>query len=152
MATIFSIKDPNPGVWFKFDETDPDSGEIRIRAMNNEQRKILQKSCNRSRVEYKHGQRFEVVDVNEDKFSEMLWDYCIVEWNRLESDDGTPLECDVETKAELMQKNVGFAQFVGKCLEILGEQEEDRVARIQKNLSSGPKGSKKSQTAKGATS
>lgn len=152
MATIFSIKDPNPGVWFKFDDTDPESGEIRIRAMNNEQRKKLQKECNKKRVEYKHGQRFEVMDVDDDRFSELLWDYCVVEWNKLEDDDGTALVCNSETKATLMQTNVGFAQFVGKCLEILGEQEEDRVARIEKNLLSEPKGSKKNQTAKGAAS
>jgi len=152
MATIFSLKDPNPGVWFKFDENDPESGEIRIRAMNNEHRKKLQKECNKKRVEYKHGQRFEVTDVNDDKFSELLWDYCIVEWNGLTDDDGVPLVCGPETKATLMQRNVGFAQFVGKCLELLAEQEEDRVARIEKNLLSEPKGSKKNQAAKGAAS
>ena len=150
MATVFSLRDPNPGVWFKFDDADPESGEIRIRAMNNEQRKKLQKECNKKRVEYKHGQRFEVTDVNDDKFSELLWDYCIVEWKGLTDDDGTPLLCDKETKTTLMQTNVGFAQFVGKCLELLGEQEEERVARIEKNLLSEPKGSKKSQAAKGA--
>jgi len=150
MATVFSIKDPNPGVWFKFDESDPESGEIRIRAMNNEQRKNLQKKSNTKRIEYKHGQRYEVIEVNEDRVSEILWDYCIVEWDRLEDDDGTALVCDSETKATLMQTNVGFAQFVGKCLEILVEQEEDRVARIEKNLLSEPKGSKKSQVVKDA--
>jgi len=152
MATVFSIKDPNPGVWFKFDESDPESGEIRIRAMNNEQRKVLQKACNKKRVEYKHGQRFEVIDSKDDKFSEMLWDYCIVEWNGLEDDEGGPILCGPETKAALMQKNVGFSQFVGKCLEPLSEEEEDRVARIEKNLSPGPKDSKKSPRAKGAGS
>ena len=152
MATVFSIKDPNPGVWFKFDDSDPDSGEIRIRAMNNEQRKKLQKACNKNRVEYKHGQRFEVTDSDDDKFSEMLWEYCIVEWCRLEGDDGREIECTAKNKAALMQTNVGFSQFVGKCLEILAEQEEDRVARIEKNLPSGSKGSKKSQAAKGAVS
>jgi len=150
MATVFSLRDPNPGVWFKFDDTDPESGEIRIRAMNNEQRKKLQKECNKKRVEYKHGQRFEVTDVNDDRFSELLWDYCIVEWNRLEDDNGAVLICDSETKASLMQTNVGFAQFVGKCLEILAEQEEDRVARIEKNLLSESKGSKKSPVVKDA--
>ena len=150
MATVFSLRDPNPGVWFKFDETDPESGEIRIRAMNNEQRKKLQKECNKKRVEYKHGQRFEVTDVNDDKFSELLWDYWIVEWNGLEDDDRTPLLCGPETKAKLMQTNVGFAQFVGKCLELLAEQEEERVARIEKNLLSEPKGSKKSPVVKDA--
>ncbi len=152
MATVFSTKDPNPGVWFTFDENDSDSGAIRIRAMNNEQRKVLQKKCNKNRVEYKKGGRYEVTDVNDDKFSTMLWDYCIVEWERLEDDDGTVLVCDTETKTKLMQENVGFAQFVGACLEMLSEQEEERVARISKNSSSGLKGSKKSPRAKGAAS
>jgi len=150
MATVFSLRDPNPGVWFKFDDTDPESGEICIRAMNNEQRKKVQKVCNKKRVEYKHGGRWDIIDPDEDRFSEMLWDYCIVEWRDLTEDDGTPYTCDSETKTRLMQTNVGFAQFVGKCLELLGEQEEERVARIEKNLLSEPKGSKKSQAAKDA--
>ena len=152
MATKFSVKDPNPGVWFKFDENDPDSGEIRIRVINSSKRQEIQKACNKKRVEYKHGQRFEVQDTNENLFSEMLWDYSIMEWNALEDDDGKPIVCDTEMKVFLMQNNIGFAQFVGRCLEILNEEEESRVATIEKNSLSGLSESKKSRTAQPAKS
>lgn len=152
MATVFSTKDPNPGVWFKFDENDPESGEIRIRVMNNKSRKLLEKECVKKKVEHNRHGRFAYDEPDEDKFSRMLWDYCIVEWNNLEDDDGNLIVCTTEKKTELMQENVGFASFVGACLEILAKEEEDRVARIGKNSLSGPKGSKKSQAVKGAVS
>jgi hypothetical protein len=150
MATIFSTKDPNPGVWFKFDENDPDSGEIKIRVVNATRRNEIQKACNRKRVEYKNGQRFEVSDMNDDLFSQMLWEYAIVDWNGLEDDDGKTLVCTNETKLFLMQNHVGFAQFIGKCMEKLGEEEENRVAIIKKNSLNELSVSKKNPPAKDA--
>ena len=136
MATKFSIKDPNPGVYFKFDENDPDSGEIRIRAVNAAKRAEIQKKCVKKKIEYKHGQRFEYSDTNEERFSDMLWDYSIMDWNNLVDDDGEPIPCNTENKVFLMQNNVNFAQFVGNCLEQMNEAEENRVSRLEKNSSS----------------
>lgn len=148
MATIFSVKDPNPGVYFKFDENDPDSGEIRIRAVNAAKRTEIQKKCVKKKIEYKHGQRFEYQDTNDDLFSELLWDYSIMEWNNLEDEEGVKIPCNKEMKLFLMQNNVGFAQFVSQCLEKLNEEEESRVAKLEKNSLTGLKDSSKSQTAK----
>ena len=137
MATVFSIKDPNPGAWFKFNDDDPESGEIRVRAVNQTKRAEIQKKCVKHKTEYKNGQRFEYTDTNDEMFSEMLWDYTIVEWNNLEDDDGATLVCDKETKLKLMYENVGFSQFVSNCLSILNEIEEERVAKVTANLSKG---------------
>jgi|GEM_PF-1255856 hypothetical protein len=152
MSTQFSLKDPNPGVWFKFNEDDPESGEIRIRVVNSAQREEMQKACVKNKVEYKHGQRFEYTTNKDALFSKMLWDYSIVEWVRLEDDDGTPIECSSENKVKLMKENVGFAQFVSTCLEIITETEESRVSMVEKNLMSGSADSvvEKSQTVKSA--
>jgi hypothetical protein len=136
MATKFSIKDPNPGVYFKFDENDPDSGEIRIRAVNAAKRAEIQKKCVKKKIEYKHGQRFEYSDTNEERFSDMLWDYSIMDWNNLVDDDGEHIPCTKGNKVFLMQNNVAFAQFVGSCLEQMNEAEENRVSRLEKNSSS----------------
>ena len=144
MATKFSIKDPNPAVWFKFDESDPESGEIGIRALNANERQKIGKACIKRRVEYKHGQRFEVQDTDDELYSEMLWDYCIVDWKKLEDDDGKTIPCTTEKKLFLMRNNPGFAQFVSQCLEMLAEKEDNRIKMIEKNLSSGPRGSGKS--------
>ena len=145
MATKFSLKDPNPGVFFKFDENDADSGEIRIRAINTAKRNEIQKKCIKKKVEYKHGQRFEYTDTNEQLFSEMLWDYSIMEWNNLIDDDGKEIPCNKEMKIFLMQNNVGFAQFVANCIEKLNEEEESRVARLEKNSLSESSGYGKNQ-------
>jgi len=135
--TTFSLKDPNQGAWFQFNENDPDSGEIQIRVINSARRSEMQKACVKPKVEYKHGQRFEFTQTNDELFSRMLWDYSIVSWVRLEDDDGKPIECTTDNKIFLMQNNVGFAQFVSKCLEILTETEENRVSMVEKNLKSG---------------
>jgi hypothetical protein len=147
MATVFSTKEPNPGAWFKFNDEDPGSGEIRIRAVNQAKRTEIQKKCVKPKTEYKNGQRFEFTDTNDTKFSEMLWDYTIVEWKNLEDDDGTPLVCDTETKMKLMLENVGFSQFVSNCLSILNDLEEERVAKVTANLSKEQSVSKKSRPA-----
>jgi hypothetical protein len=147
MTTVFSTKDPNPGVWFKFDKNDPESGEIRIRAVNQAKRSEIQKKCVKKKVEYKHGQRFEYTDTKDDLFSEMLWEYSIAEWSGLVDDDGKELVCDTETKVFLMQNNVGFARFVSDCLDKLNEDEENRIARVKKTSLTGSPGSKKSPTA-----
>ena len=152
MATKFSIKDPNPGVWFKFDQNDPDSGEIAIRAVNQRKRREIQRKCIKNRVEYKHGQRFEVQDTNDDLFSEMLWDYIISDWNKLEDDDGNPIECTTENKLMLMAENVGFQQFVNACLLKLTEEYEDMAETIEKNSLSGSSDLKRSRPAKSAKS
>lgn len=152
MATVFSTKDPNPGAWFTFDETDPESGRIQVRVCNQEKRREIQKKCVKRKVEYKHGQRFEYHDTDDDLHSEMLWDYSIVAWEKLEDDDGKPHVCDTETKMFLMRNNVGFAQFVGQCIEKLNDEEENRVARLKKTSLTESSGSKKSPTVKPAKS
>ena len=150
MGTKFSLKDPNPGVWFRFDQDDQNSGEISIRAVNQRKRREIQRKCIKNRVEYKHGQRFEVQDTNDDLFSELLWDYIVADWNKLEDDDGNPIECTTENKLILMAENVGFQQFVNACLLKVTEEYEERAETIEKNSLSGSSGSSKSQTAKPA--
>jgi hypothetical protein len=88
MATKLSMSDPNPGIWFKFDDNDPESGDIGIRPLNQAKRDEIRKKAIKKRIEYKHGQRFEVEELDDDKFSELLWDYSITGWNNLEDDDG----------------------------------------------------------------
>lgn len=152
MGTKFNLKDPNPGAWFKFDEDDPKSGEISIRAVNAAKRREIQKKCVKRRVEYKHGQRFEFTESDDDLFSEMLWDYVIADWHDLEDDDGKPIECTKENKVFLMLNNVGFALFVNECLEKVNEGFEERTKAVEKNSLSTSPDSEKSPTARRAKS
>ena len=132
--TIISMKDPNPGIWFKFDEDDPNTGEICIRAVNQKKRQDIQKKTQRKKVEFKHGGRFEVIDQNEELFMEMLWDYTIADWKGLLDDDGKPIECNTENKLYLMQNHVGFATFVGECIGKVSDMHEEKVSTVKQDF------------------
>lgn len=137
MTTKFSLKDPNPGYWFRFDEDDPESGEIAIRSVNAAKRREIQKGCIKNRVEYKHHQRFEYQETDEDLFSEMLWDYVIADWKALEDDNGKPIKCTKENKVFLMLNHVGFSVFVNECLGKVTEGVEERKEKELANLRKG---------------
>lgn len=150
MGTKLSMTDPNPGIWFKFDDNDPESGEVAIRPLNPAKREEIRKRCVKRRVEYKHGQRFEVDDVNDDLYSELLWDYSITGWNGLVDDDDKEIPCTAENKVYLMKNHVGFARFIGDKMERLAEEYEGRMSVANENLSkgSGGSGTRTGQTAK----
>lgn len=154
MATKLSMSDPNPGIWFKFDDNDPESGDIGIRPLNQAKRDEIRKKAIKKRIEYKHGQRFEVEELDDDKFSELLWDYSITGWNNLEDDDGKPIECNSESKLFLMRNHVGFARFIGEKMEKLAEDYEKQLTAERENLSKGSSasGTRKNQTATAAKS
>jgi hypothetical protein len=80
----------------------------------------------------------------------MLWDYVIAGWKGLEDDDDQMIECTTENKVFLMQNNVGFATFVGQCMEKVNEGLEERIKAAEKNSLSGSSASATSQTAKSA--
>jgi hypothetical protein len=105
-------------------------------------------------VEYKHGQRFEVEDVNDDLFSELLWDYSITDWTGLVDDDGTEIPCTPEKKVFLMKNHVGFGRFIGDKMEKLASEYEGRLSVENQNLLKGSSGSvtQTNQTAKGVKS
>ena len=133
MGTKFSLKDPNPGVWFVFDENDPKSGRICIRVMNSAKGLEIDKATSKKRTEYRQGQRFEVSDIDDKKRSQLFWDYVIVDWERLEDDDGNPIECTSENKYKLMLENVGFASYVGACIAKMNENYEAQRESVEKN-------------------
>jgi hypothetical protein len=141
MGTKLSMSNPNPGIWFRFDENDPESGEVAIRPLNPAKREEIRKKAVKKRVEYKHGQRFEVEDVNDDLFSELLWDYSITGWSDLVDDDGKPIECNSENKVFLMKNHVGFARFIGDKMERLAEEYEGKMTAENQNLPKGSDGS-----------
>ncbi len=150
MGTKFSIKDPNPGIWFSFDDEDPNSGRIAIRPVTAARVDEITKRCHKKKVEYKHGQRFDVVDTNEEKAREMLWDYVIADWENLEDDEGKPIDCTVENKVFLMMNHVGFQTFVHEKREEANEIAEDLKRDSEKNSLSGLSDLKKSRHAKPA--
>ena len=152
MATTFNMSDPNPGFWFKFNPDDPESGEISLRPQNAEQRNKTRKKAVKDRVEYKQGQRFEVQDVDDELFSELVWDYSIVDWSGLVDDKGKQIECTTENKVFLMRNHIGFARFVAEKLGELSDGYAERLELENKNLLKGSSasGTRISQTVKHA--
>ncbi len=53
MGTKFSLKDPNPGVWFLFDEKDPGSGRICIRTLNPAKGQEIEKLTSKEKWEWR---------------------------------------------------------------------------------------------------
>lgn len=133
MPTKFALSNLNPGSWFSFNENDPESGSICVRTINDAERNKIRKATRKKRVEYKRGQRFEVEDFDDDAFTKMLWDYCIVDWKDLEDDDGNPIECTVDNKLKLIREHVGFQLFVSNCIEKVTEEIEDHLRLVEKN-------------------
>lgn len=134
MGTKFSLRDPNPGVWFRFDEDDPDSGRICIRVLNPAKVQEIEKATSKEKWEWRQGQKFKVApDVDEAKRDQMLWDYCIVDWEKLEDDDGKPLECTPENKLGLMKTNPNFFAFVNACISELNRGLDQIKDGITKN-------------------
>lgn len=150
MGTKFSLTDPNPGTWFPFDEDDPESGSVCVRVLNTAKRREIRKKAVKKRVEYKHGQRYEFEEADDGLYSELLWDYVIVDWCKLEDENGNPIECTTENKALLMRENVGFAMFINQCTEIVSDNAEQRAKAIEKNSMSGLSDNGKNQNATSA--
>jgi hypothetical protein len=133
MGTKIKMLAPNPGVEFRFDDDDAESGRIWIRPLNQAKRQEIQRECIKRRDIYRNGQRYEVTDTDDEKMSRLIWDYSIERWDGLEDEEGNPIECNPENKAKLMLENVGFALFVGTCLERVHMDMEARVEAAEKN-------------------
>lgn len=134
MGTKFSLKDPNPGVWFLFDQEDPNSGRICIRILNPAKGQEIEKVTSKDKWEWRQGQRVKLPpDIDEDKRHQMLWDYSIVSWERLEDDDGKPIECSPENKVKLMRENPNFFAFVNACITQLNQEYESIREAVAKN-------------------
>ncbi len=125
----------NPGVFFPFDEEEDDEtpGGVTIRLANGEVLDTINKKCTKKRVEFRRGQRFEVIDEDEARRSELLWDYVIMDWRGLDDSEGVPIPCTKENKVNLMRGSVKIATFVGNCVEKLTEDSELYDEELEKN-------------------
>ncbi len=126
---IFDLENLNPGTWFDL----PDGGRICLRILSLETALSISEAVTKKRLEYKHGQRFEVEDVNENKNLELTWDNIILEWEGIKTADGKPLPCTAEMKAKLMRGSPSFAKIVRDNLNHLNELEGTREESERKN-------------------
>lgn len=129
----FNLTDLNPGTVCPLDPQDPDAGSITLRTLNSETLADIERKTRTRRVEYRRGQRHEVVDVNEALHSELLWDYAIVGWDGIEDENGVPIPCTRENKVTLMNGSPVFARIVGDLLDQLTEARIQRAESAEKN-------------------
>lgn len=127
----------NKGYVFEMDG----GGVIELRTSTPELWNDIRQKTIKKRVEYKKvdgelaGRRFEYDEVNEKLQSEMLWDYCIVNWENLFSDKEykKPITCTKENKIILMNKSSKFINFVTEKLKELSELETEKEKSAEKN-------------------
>jgi len=126
----FDLENLNAGNWFEMDN----GGKICLRVCDGDALRNIRKKTVTKKVEYKKVdnrlERFVVEDANDDLQADMIWDYCIVNWENFFDKNKKPIPCTPENKKLLMGKSIQFAKFVSECLdklreEIEGEKKED---------------------------
>ncbi len=129
-----SYKVTNPGVFFPFDGKNLDEG-ITVRALNDAQIKIIAKETETKEAEIIEGRWIDRIKIDDDKRSDMIYDYCIVCWKGLNDEDGTAIECTRVNKIKLMRENPNFALFVNEAIVAAGSKEALKKETELKNLS-----------------
>lgn len=126
----FDLNDLNPGIWF--DHTTED-GRICVRAMPVDELTRAQKTAGKRKTEYKRGQRFSFIEMDDQLYNELIWDYCVVDWENITDFDGVSLECSRDNKIKLMNQSVIFAEWVGKCIEDVTNAFESELEKSLEN-------------------
>ena len=133
----FDLDDLNPAAWFEI-EGDKDEGRVQVRACAGVDLETIIKEATCKRVEYKKHQRFEFVEADEAKHQEMLWDFCIVDWENINDAKGKAIPCTVENKLLLMKGSLPFSNFIGDCLEQISNDVQELKEVVEKNSKSSP--------------
>ena len=130
----FNLEDLNPPTWF--DHAEDEEARICLRLASGEDMQKVRKQTEKKRVEYKRGERFQVVETDDEKASELTWQLCIVDWEGLYDNEDNPIPCTDENKVKLMIQSPVFSKWVVECLEVLNENHQQTQASAEKNLSS----------------
>lgn len=135
----------NTGTWFYFDPEHPESGGVCLRLLTAEKTKSIEKMVTTVEKIMVEGQLAEKKKVNEKLESELIFDYCIVDWNEVQI-DGQKAECTIANKARIM-KSIDFARFVNQSLKVLAASNKAIQEVVLKNSETILNGSTQNQTA-----
>ena len=129
-----NLQDPNPPATFDL----PGGGTIKIRPLAEASLREILKQVEKKKVEYKEDrmgrlQRIEYTERDEEKYSELLWDYCIVAWDGIEDMDGNSVSCTQENKLILMRQSPDFSGIVSKFIDQMNQDESNRLENEIKN-------------------
>lgn len=132
----FDVTNLNPGTWFPLGKDEKD-GRICLRICDAESLRQIRKQTVKKKVEFKKvegkPERFESADVNDDLQEELIWDYCIIDWEGILDKDKNPIPCTRENKIMLMNKSVTFAKIVSEGLSAIRDQIEEGESASEKN-------------------
>ena len=138
-GTIWDIHgDLNPGTWFDMEG----GGRLCVRVCAGEDyRNIRSQSFKRIKEikSNKTTRAMEVLRYDEEidptgaLFNELLWDFCIVDWEKFFDKDMNPIPCTKENKILLMNKSIKFSKFFADCIAKLTEVTEDEKEEETKN-------------------
>ena len=130
----FNFSKLNEPVWFYFDDQ-PENGGVCIRvAPSKEVERICRICSTKQPAEYRGGVRYEIPDkVDDKKYSQMIWDYVIYDWDILDENGNKP-ELTIENKYKLMSEEPAFSTFVVQKLETLKILQSKREDESEKNL------------------
>lgn len=124
---------PNPGIWLDIDENNPEEGRICLRVMNLSKERDLERKYSKKKSKVVKGRILESTETDWPKRNREFWDYVIVDWENMISENGKEIPATAENKLILMDENPDFQEFVSDMLDKLKEQKEERRKAIEKN-------------------
>lgn len=133
MSKGLFFDDENPGVEFEHVE----GWKVSLRICTMAELERIRKETTAKKVNYKtvdgRPHRFVWDEVNEEKQSQMIWDYCITGWEGIYNKQGEMIPCTPDNKLLLMKNSQAFAQFVTDSMRKLNKDEEDLKTESEKN-------------------
>ena len=128
-----NFDDPNPGIWLDIDENNPEEGRICLRVMSTAKERELDRKYSKKKSKVVKGRIHDTVDIDWPKRDREFWDYVIVDWENIRSENDVEIPATAENKLFLMEKNPDFQEFISDMLEKLREQKEERKKATEKN-------------------
>lgn len=109
-----------------------------LRVCASDDARSIRKQVTKRKIEYKENgarqmQRIEFEQIDDDRYSELLWNFCIVNWEGFVDKNGEIIACTTENKILLMRRSIKFARFVAAKLELLAEVNGDQQEALEKN-------------------
>lgn len=133
---LINLAEPNPGVFFNWPnaKTDKDGG-ITLRALTLEKLEEVDNLTITKKKRFRGSIPYDDIKIDEKKKEELIWDYCIVNWENLQDEKGKDIPCTLENKINLMKTQFQFSVFVADCLDQLSEFTEGQKETESKNSS-----------------
>lgn len=125
----------NPGTWFDL----PGGGRVCLRICAGDDYRAIadQTVTRRSEVVFdpKTGRphRLQSEDRDERRLTELLWDFCIVDWENIYDAKSQPIVCTREMKLLLMGRSPQFFAHVTGYLDQLRLVEQQAAEDLEKN-------------------